>query len=289
MHGQEGSPTPGLLTPPANPASSADTSPPAALPPPGPQQTRIFGGLVLPSSTAEPKAVPKKWRPVPEFTDEFNSPELNLSRWALGIPDWKGREPGINVPENVFVKDGLLNVVVKNEQHPSMTPGYRDYTTGALSSQNRIRYGFFEIRAKVARAAVSSAFWLTHHGKETWTEIDVFELFGAGPKATMQYHMNAHAFKAPGIESHQENPLAKDLNFDPAADFHVYGLLWDSTSIKWLIDGKTVRQKPNLHWKYPLHLILDCEIMHSWVGEPDKADLPSTFQIDYVRCWQLLK
>ena len=36
----------------------------------------------------------------------------------------------------------------------------------------------------------------------------------------------------------------------------------------------------------PLHVGFDAEIMQSWVGLPQSADLPSTFYVDDVRVWR---
>jgi hypothetical protein len=33
-------------------------------------------------------------------------------------------------------------------------------------------------------------------------------------------------------------------------------------------------------------VVFDAEIMQTWTGLPDPADLPATFAIDYVRIWQ---
>ena len=38
----------------------------------------------------------------------------------------------------------------------------------------------------------------------------------------------------------------------------------------------TVKSKKRIH-------MFDCEITQDWVGLPDRADLPSTFSIDYLR------
>ena len=35
----------------------------------------------------------------------------------------------------------------------------------------------------------------------------------------------------------------------------------------------------------PLHVTFDCEIMYTWVGEPDRTRLPQVYSIDYFRHW----
>jgi hypothetical protein len=39
-------------------------------------------------------------------------------------------------------------------------------------------------------------------------------------------------------------------------------------------------------FKRPLHIIFDAEIMEKWDGLPNGEDLPSTFEVDYVRVWR---
>ena len=41
-----------------------------------------------------------------------------------------------------------------------------------------------------------------------------------------------------------------------------------------------------IFFKRPLHVIFDAEIMETWDGLPNPDDLPSTFEVDYVRVWR---
>ena len=52
------------------------------------------------------------------------------------------------------------------------------------------------------------------------------------------------------------------------------------------MDGVAVRTVENTHWHQPLYLIFDSETMPNWIGMPDDADLPSTFNIEAVRAWK---
>ena len=56
--------------------------------------------------------------------------------------------------------------------------------------------------------------------------------------------------------------------------------------MKWYADGVEMFSRPNDHFHRPMHVTFDCEIMYDWVGEPDKADLPQTFSIQYFRYWR---
>jgi len=71
-----------------------------------------------------------------------------------------------------------------------------------------------------------------------------------------------------------------------ADDYHVYALEWNKDVIKWWVDGKVVHEVKNTHWHQPLHMNFDSETFQDWFGLPDKADLPSTFSIEYIRSWR---
>jgi beta-glucanase (GH16 family) len=104
-----------------------------------------------------------------------------------------------------------------------------------------------------------------------------------------------HRLETPYVESvvkSKQTPMdnksfTMKVPFDFYEDFHVYGLLWTPTEMKWYLDGKEVFSRKNDYFTTALHLMLDCEIMEAWAGLPDPDDLPATFEIDYVRVWQL--
>ena len=92
-----------------------------------------------------------------------------------------------------------------------------------------------------------------------------------------------------GVEKLPNKSKKIALDFDPSADFHVYGFLWDEKELVWYIDGKEVFRRGNDRFHRPLHVTFDCEIMYSWVGEPKKGDLPQVFSIDWFKYRPLTK
>jgi len=101
-----------------------------------------------------------------------------------------------------------------------------------------------------------------------------------------KYHMNVHVFRTPAEKRHWSVGRDWDAPWRLADDFHVYGLEWDEQLLQYYVDGVLVRQVPNTHWHQPLYLIFDSETMPNWFGMPDDKDLPSTFQVEYVRAWK---
>ena len=227
-----------------------------------------------------------KWIPIREFTDEFEGKDLDLQKWQRGNPNWLGREPGLFTDQNVTVKDGKLELYLKAENPKDAPKGYSDFTCACVTSRNRVRYGYFEIRAKIMNSKGSSSFWFFNNTPEIWTEIDVFEMCAGGSKESGKIHTGAHVFHAPGVTKEITVPESFLLPAAPEQDFHIYALEWDIENLRWYMDGKLIRRLENTHWRQTLHLLFDTEIMDSWFGRPEKSSLPATYEIDYVRAWQ---
>ncbi len=78
--------------------------------------------------------IPGYWRIVPEFSDEFNAPELDAGKWQPKNPEWPGRPPGLYLEKNVTLKNGKLQLQLKAENVPDMPAGYKDYTCAIVRS-----------------------------------------------------------------------------------------------------------------------------------------------------------
>ena len=260
---------------------------------------------------AETPACPmgEGWAFSAEFSDEFNGARLDDAKWWDFNPEWHGRKPAFFARENVAVLDGTLRLAARAQKPGEVTVenrvrGYDKFTTATVKSKKRIAYGYFEARCKSMRASVCNAFWLydplsppaKYREGSFSEEIDIFEVFGKPAKTEYDrvYCTTVHRFCTPYVESianFKQTPLPKKaakqkLPFDFWADFHVYGFLWTPTEMKWFVDGKEVFARDNDYFSTALYIMFDCEIMQDWVGLPDPADLPSTFEIDYLRVWR---
>ncbi len=248
--------------------------------------------------------------PVEAFSDEFNGKRLDSSKWWDFNPAWIGRKPALFARENVKVKKGLLKLKASVPNPKKITVenkvrGYDQFTTATIKSKNRIKYGYFEARCKSMKASVCNAFWLydpleaaAKYSVGSFSEeIDIFEIFGKPTKKENDslFFATVHRMETPYVESlvkskqtAMENKTFKlKVPFAFYDDFHVYGFLWTPTEMKWYLDGKEVFYRKNDYFTTSLYVMLDCEIMSGWAGLPDAKDLPATFEIDYVRVWQL--
>ena len=62
-----------------------------------------------------------------EFSDEFNSKNLDDNKWWDFNPSWHGRKPGYFARENVAVQDGSLQLTARNQK------------PGEVSVENKVR------------------------------------------------------------------------------------------------------------------------------------------------------
>ena len=243
------------------------------------------------------------------FSDEFNKTKLDETKWWDFNPAWHGRKPSHFARSNVKVKKGLLRLSAKTLDPKKVSiqdksRGYDKFSTAIIKSKNRSYYGFYEARAKSMKAAVCNAFWLydpleesiKYREGEYSEEIDIFEVFGKANKKENQraYYAAVHRYQTPYVESlvnkkkyKLENRYTRlEVPYDFYDDFHIYGLLWTADELVWFLDGEEVFRRKNDFFKRPLHVIFDAEIMETWDGLPNADDLPSTFEIDYVRVWR---
>jgi beta-glucanase (GH16 family) len=228
------------------------------------------------------------WQKYELLSDEFEGAQLDPNKWWPNNPEWLGRQPAYFYPGNVQISDGKLNLTMKKQEVSQMPKdkGYHTYTSAAVKSKTRVRYGYFEVKAKPMKSHGSSSFWFYDSTPEQWTEIDIFEIGGGAPGFERKYNMTLHVFHTPTEKKHWSMGAEWIAPSDLADDYHIYGLEWDRDKIKWYFDGVLVRWVENTHWHQPLTLNFDSETMPEWFGLPRDSDLPSTYSIEYVRVWQ---
>ncbi len=284
------------------------------------------------------------WSYNTEVSDEFNAAEIDEDRWFIvgkfknGEPQyvhpdnpdawvWKGRAPSQFSGRNYRLEDGKLKLETRWEpdfpfskeiRKPRFGPTipYENITTACFRSRKSFQYGYIEVRSKAADAQVTSAAW----SMGPKFEFDFFEMYGDG-RGEGKEHLDSELWwsirdwdKLGGKPAYTER---KQMGFRGADDFHVYGVEWDETGIKYYIDGKlfsSVTAEDATKWArenrdvaedydgyvatVPINIWLDNEIF-PWHGIPqskedlelnspesEKDDGVVDFEIDYVRVWQ---
>ena len=247
-------------------------------------------------------------------SDEFEGETLDRSKWDDWVESFQGRRSGFLFSrDNVDVAKGELKLTARllredEKTFDNIARGFDTYATAIVKSKKKTFYGYYECRAKSMKAAVCNAFWLydplSDEPKKKYRpgdfseEIDIFEIFGKeGSKKSdcaRAFYNTVHRLGTPylegrvlgSVEKLPEKSSRKKVDFDFADGYHEYGFLWTEKEMKWYADGVEMFSRPNDHFHRPMHVTFDCEIMYGWVGEPDKADLPQTFSVQYFRHWR---
>lgn len=111
------------------------------------------------------------------FDESFTDDTLNTSNWHYRIGTRTGLGiDGLNLKENVYIKDGILHIVAKHE----VINGKSEYTGGGIITKNDFGYGYYETLSKpfMEGRGVHTSFWqrgsLTPNN--TIFEIDSYEI-----------------------------------------------------------------------------------------------------------------
>jgi len=229
---------------------------------------------------AEPPE-PEKWRLT--FADEFEATHLDTTRWMTTYSDGSRTNSGNSEAEyyadDAFeLQNGILRIRAEKR-----TMGGFNYTSGMITSYGSFRqlYGYFEIRAKMPQGkGLWPAYWLLP--VDHWPpEIDVLEVLGHQPDIVYTTnHWGADWQHHQGQGYWYQGP-------DFSADFHVYGMEWESNVIIWTVDGVERFRSYIGVPQEAMYLLANLAVGGTWPGDPDMTTpFPSYLDIDYIRAYQ---
>lgn len=227
------------------------------------------------------------------FEDDFDSGKIDDQKWMnsffwgkMLINDryvMAGDKHYYTDNKNFEFNGTTLKIVTKQEKasgkvwHPLHGFNTTDFnfTSGMLCTAHSFRqqYGRFEAKIKVdANYPVYQAFWLK--GEKIVPEVDVFK-FNMDKK---------NRFQMSNIwgQSPKERNSDKMNGSSLSNDFHIYTLDWTPEKISWKINGYEVYSSTENIPNEPLYLMLSAGI-HK---ESEAQELPSNFEIDWVRCYE---
>ena len=232
------------------------------------------------------------------WSDEFNGAALDLSVWTFeignGCPDlcgWGNNELQYYTMENVSLGDSTLTITASNE----LLNGF-NYTSSRLKTQNKktFKYGRIDVRALLPQGqGIWPAIWMLGNNIETvgWPscgEIDIMELIGGQGRdnevhGTLHWNNNGRQFKGKGYK------LDSGIF---ANSYHVFSIIWDETSIKWLVDDYefneiniTPDHMSEFHEEF--FLLLNIAVGGNWPGNPDVTTVfDQIMKIDYIRVFK---
>jgi beta-glucanase (GH16 family) len=236
------------------------------------------------------------------FEDEFSGGGLNSYLWRLD--DCVTVEHGLMLfkPEAVTVQSGQLVITVS---HTQSTCGdlIADYTSGNVWSEDRFKYGYYEMNAKIPKGLGAwSAFWLYSSGLSSYQEMDVFEYCGCRCNEFQSgYFYEEHSADTSNYYNteHPNNDIVIDNGCD---NFHKYGVEWTPTKIKFYLDGLLKKTYNNYGVHDPLNLIFGCAVGGGYEGcgteicgsQIEDRCIPmcellptTTFEVKDIKVWQL--
>lgn len=246
-------------------------------------QTLVLDDLIPIDVQALKKTAPRDLRggpPAPEhwelaFSDDFSGRQLDPQVWESAQGESWGSLLSARFPENAVVGDGLLRLVTRKEDR-----GGKHWTTAMISTRSfRQQYGYWEARYRYAAASgLNQAFWMHARQKEKAQnfEIDVNE--GHYPCI-----VNATLHQG-GMPSQSKRYLAQ---YDLAADFHVYGCLWNAAEVAFYFDGQEIQRLPNTKGHLPVPVIFSTAVLPNWAGPVTDALDGKSMDVDWVKVWKM--
>jgi len=233
------------------------------------------------------------------WKDEFDGSSVNLSNWKFeignGCPNncgWGNNEKEYYRKENTSVGGGVLKIEARSESFQGFP-----YTSSRLISERlqSFKYGRVDIRALLPKGqGLWPALWMlgSNIGTVGWPacgEIDIMELIGGQGKdntiyGTIHWDNNGEYAKIGGSSSLSGGTFADE--------YHVFTLLWDETSMKWLINDReyysvSIKEDSMSEFHQQFFFILNVAVGGNWPGSPDHTTLfPQSMKVDYVRVFQ---
>lgn len=249
------------------------------------------------------------------FGDEFNTADNSQpnaeywSRSGWAHPTWKRytAQTTEGQLQTGWIEDGKLVLrCVKNNFDAEVdgSGNKLEMISGAVETANKITFTYGKVEGRLKTTAHSGnfpAFWMmpntdTYGGWPSSGEIDIFEQID---NENISYH-TIHTHWANGAADGglgHTSPAKGGTSATTTGEYHVYGMEWTETMLKWFVDGKQVfsyakstdqNALDNLQWPFdkPFYLILNQSVGNgSWAAN---RDLNFTYEtkFDWVRVYQ---
>ena len=241
------------------------------------------------------------------FSEEFNGDGLDRAKWKTSLP-WgpndiinAERQYFVNtfgsdpLPVDPFVFTGSTLQITGTTTPPELLTraNNQPFLSGVITTSDNFEmtYGYVEMSAKVTAGEgfLSTFYMFNQDFEKNKPEIDILEFIGNRPdKAYQTYHyFDSQRARWASGERHSSPTMETVYSSDLTAGFHTYGVLWEPGLVVWYIDGQEVRRITGVRVSdEPMNIIAQLVVGSEWIGEPDLASLPKSFEIDYIRAWQ---
>lgn len=241
--------------------------------------------------------------------DEFNKADiLNTANWSYERGFVRNEEPQWYQPENVQVKNGVLDIVVKsekvtNDDYNSSSNDWREnrhyanYTSGSIYTRGKqsFKYGICIIRAQIDTAkGLWPAIWFEGAAPgRHWPQIGEIDLMEYYP-VNGQQALHANAAWGNGTWDSKWLPLGHFLKEDPAwpLEYHKWKMVWMPQTIRLFLDDEFINEIDlsktiNADGFNPFHhaqfIRINLAIRPNY---KNSINYPKYLKVDYVRVYQ---
>ena len=232
------------------------------------------------------------------WSDEFDAKDLNTQSWNYevgnGSGGWGNNELQYytNNKKNVFLSGGNLIIEARAENIDT----YK-YSSARLTTKGKkeFTFGRIDIRAKLPKGkGIWPALWMlgANISSVSWPacgEIDIMELIGSVPG---KVHGTVHWKSSTGNHTFQGGEVSVSGG-DFSQEFHVFSIVWEKDTIKWLMDDKefykfTKTMAGNAYpFNDPEFFLFNVAVGGNWPGSPDNSTVfPQRMIVDYIRVFQ---
>lgn len=250
------------------------------------------------------------------FGDEFNTADNSQpdskywSRSGWAHPTWKRYTAQTTEGQlkTGWIEDGklVLRCVKNNFDAEVDGKGNKlEMISGAVETANKVTFTYGKVEGRLKTTAHSGnfpAFWMmpntdTYGGWPSSGEIDIFEQINNENKSYHTIHSHWANGSGDGGLGNSNNPTKGGTSATTTGEYHVYGLEWTETLLKWFVDGKQVfsyakstnqdaLNKKQWPFDKPFYLILNQSVGNgSWAANRD-LDFTYETKFDWVRVYQ---
>jgi len=232
------------------------------------------------------------------WQDEFDGNSINVNDWnhEQGNHGWGNNELQnyTNRSENSFISNGKLIIEAREEEF-----GGSNFTSARMTTQGKQEFalGRIDIRAKLPKGqGIWPALWSLGSSFSTvgWPacgELDFMELLGHEPK---KVHGTGHwGQQGQGFSQFHSGDFSLTDGTDFTEEFHVFSVIWETNSIKFLVDDNeyhnlnTSHVNGNYPFNAPFFFIFNIAVGGNWPGNPDSTtEFPQRMYVDYIRVFQ---
>lgn len=224
----------------------------------------------------------------------FNGPPSS-SRWGYDIGKgdngWGNGEEQYYTdrPENVFVENGILNIIARRENFSGS-----QYTSTRMNTKDKFEftYGKIEIKAKLPNGGGTwPALWtlggnFSEVGWPNCGELDIMEHVGNNENVVQSAIHTPSSFGDTFNKGSLTVPGVTD-------EFHVYEMEWTADRVKFSVDGSNYyTYEPDVQddstWPFDADqfIIMNVAMGGSLGGSIEAGFTESSMQVDYVKVYQ---